>query len=139
MEIKKINVAMKDNSKKLSIASGPVIINNDKVLLVRGKEGTHFKFPGGYIIDNENFKETAIREAKEEINCEIEVSGDPVFYFLNNPADSLDIFLIHYKAKIIFGEPSPSTEIEEVKWFDINNLPENVMENVIPVVLNLRS
>ena len=30
MEIKKINILSKDNNKKLTIASGPVIIENNK-------------------------------------------------------------------------------------------------------------
>ena len=101
------------------------------MLLVRSKESEQFKFLGGSIYDNENLKETVIREAKEEINCEVEVDGNPVFYYLHNDEKNIEILLSH---KIIKGEPKPTSEIEEVKWFDVNALLENIMENVKPVI-----
>lgn len=134
MEIKKVELLQKSSaSKLLSIGSGCIIIDNGKVLLVRGKGGTSFKFPGGHITDEENFKQSAQRECSEEIGCEVRAMGDPIFY-LFKLNEELDIILIHYLGEIIKGEPTPTTEIEEVKWFDINSLPENIFDNVIPVL-----
>lgn len=137
MEIKKVPLLGNSINKKLSIGSGGVIIQEKKVLLVRGKGGTHFKFPGGHIEDNENFKESAKREAMEEIGCEIKIIGDPIFY-LFKAGEELDIILIHYLAEVISGDPKPSTEIEEVKWFDLDNLPENCFDNVKVVLEEFR-
>lgn len=106
-------------------------------MLVRGKDGTSYKFPGGYIIDNENLKETAIREAMEEISCKVEILSEPIFYYLNNPDEKLDIILIHYLAKIVEGVPKATTEIEEIRWVEVDNLPHNVMENVTVIINEL--
>lgn len=134
MEIKKVQLSYKDGkSKKLSIGSTCVIIEDNKVLLVRGKGGNHYKFPGGHIDDTENFKTSAIREAKEEIGIDVEVSGDPYFFLFEFNEDT-DIILIHYRAKIINGKPQTTDEIEEVEWFDIDELPENTFDNVRPVL-----
>lgn len=137
MEIKKLEMLTNNQSKKISIASGTVIIDSNKVLLVRGKDGTSYKFPGGYIIDNENLKETAIREAMEEISCKVEILSEPIFYYLNNPDEKLDIILIHYLAKIVEGVPKATTEIEEIRWVEVDNLPHNVMENVTVIINEL--
>lgn len=134
MEIKK--VPLLGSEKLISIGSGCVIIKDGKVLLVRGKGGTSFKFPGGHIDDNENFKESAKREVLEEINCEVKILADPIFYLLQ--VDNLDIILIHYLAEIVKGTPEPTTEIEEVKWIDIDNLDVEVFDNVKIVLQRIK-
>ncbi len=134
MEIKKVELLNKEGLEKfLSIGSGCVIINNNKVLLVRGIGGDSFKFPGGHIKDDENLKQSAQRECEEEIGCKVETVGDPTF-FLFKASDDLSIVLVHYMAKIVEGEPKPTTEIDEIQWFDVNKLPLNVFENVKPVL-----
>lgn len=134
MEIKKVELLNKEGLEKfLSIGSGCVIINENRVLLVRGIGGDQFKFPGGHIDDSENFKQSAQRECQEEIGCKVETIGDPAFFLFKADAD-LSIVLVHYKAKITEGDPKPTTEIEEVQWFDISKLPINIFENVKPVI-----
>lgn len=96
----------------------------------------NFKFPGGLIEDSENLKESAKRETNEEIGCKVDIVSDPYFYIFK-PNDNLTILLVHYQANIIEGVPSPNTEIEEVKWFDLRKLPQNVFENVSIVLDSL--
>jgi len=134
MEIKKIELLNKEKvAKTISIGSGCVILRDGKVLLVRGIGGDSFKFPGGHIEDTETFKQSAERECEEEIGCKVEAVGEPVF-FLFKPDETLNIVLIHYMGKIAYGEPKPSTEIEEIGWFDVDKLPSNVFDNVKPVL-----
>ena len=50
------------------IASGPVIVEDGKLLLIRDNKDDFYKFPGGRVEDGENFEETCLRETGEEIN-----------------------------------------------------------------------
>ncbi len=133
MEIKKRDIFYKSGKKKfLSIGAGCVIFKDNKVLLVRGKNGTKFKFPGGHINDDETIKDAAIRETVEEIGVKAEIISEP-FFFLFELDNETDIILINYLAKIISGTPKTNNEIEEIEWLDIKNLPET-FDNVKPTI-----
>lgn len=129
MEIKKAPLLGFDINKTITISSGFVIIEDNKVLLARGKDHDYFKFPGGTVNDNESFLDAAIREAKEEINCDVKDLGkEPIFYMLI--IENNQYLLIHFTGQIVSGTPTPSSEIEELKWFDLDNIPENTFDNV---------
>lgn len=53
---------------------GCIVINNNKVLLVKHRKG-HWDFPKGHIEGNETEEETAIREVKEETNIDVEIQS----------------------------------------------------------------
>ncbi len=53
--------------------SGCVIIENDKLLLIWKNKHNHYEFPGGKVDAGETFEQTALREAKEEIDCEVKI------------------------------------------------------------------
>lgn len=103
------------------------------MLRIDGRDKYKYKFPGGHILDTENFKESAQRETLEEISCKVNIKGEPIFY-LHKLDDSLHLILVHYLADIVEGKPLPTTEIKEVGWFDLNNLPDNVFDNVIIIL-----
>ena len=58
---------------KLEKSCGSIVIDNDKVLLVKHNAG-HWDFPKGHVEANETEVDTAIREVKEETNILIEVN-----------------------------------------------------------------
>ncbi|MBU4360619.1 NUDIX hydrolase [Patescibacteria group bacterium] len=129
------------------IASGPVIVQEKggvkKILLV--KEGTKpidelkWKFCGGRLKRGETLRETAIREAKEEIGIEVKLIADlPVIELWNEVPESSSekpelMILVHYLAEIT-DEPKAGEEVKAMKWFDINNLPDNCAPNVKPII-----
>lgn len=51
---------------------GIVVFNNDEVLLVFHNLG-HYGFPKGHVEKGETEEETAIREVKEETNCDAKI------------------------------------------------------------------
>jgi 8-oxo-dGTP diphosphatase len=55
------------------ILSGSIIIKDNKLLLIYKKKHKHYEFPGGKVEENETIEQTAIRETKEEIGCDIEI------------------------------------------------------------------
>lgn len=122
---------------KIIIASGPVIVEDHKVLLNQHGDTEFWKFCGGKV---ENFETTLIesaeREVKEEMGIEIEViNNDPFITHTTKetPDGYVDVILVHYLAKRI-GEIKPGPDIRKWDWLDITNLPENLAPNINPVL-----
>ena len=122
---------------KIMIASGPVIVENNKVLLNQHGDTTFLKFCGGRVEDFDlDLIQTAKREAKEEMGIEIEILDDKPFLFhttKESTEEKSDVVLAHYLAKRI-SEINPNAEIQKWDWLDINNLPENLAPNIIPTL-----
>ena len=53
--------------------AGCIIIEENKVLLIKKKSNGWFELPGGTIEPGESPEQTAIRELKEEICCDVEI------------------------------------------------------------------
>ena len=126
---------------KIILASGPVIVENGKVLLNKHGDTEFWKFCGGKVEDfSQSLIETAKREAKEEIGVEIEIL-DPVpfiIYTTKKTKDgTIDVILVHYLAKRI-GEIKSGEDIREWEWLDINNLPKDVGPNIVPALKHFR-
>jgi 8-oxo-dGTP diphosphatase len=121
---------------KIIIASGPVIVEENKVLLNQHGDTNFWKFCGGKTKENESLEETAIRRVKEEMGIEIKIINDVPFFTYTKKETTdgkVDVILVHFLAKRI-GEIKPSEEIREWDWFDINNLPENLAPNILPTL-----
>lgn len=127
------SISSNNKSKKITIASGPVIIEDNKVLLDKHGNDTFWKFPGGKISDSESLQNTAIREAKEELGIEITLLDEPIIFSFESEDEY--IILFHYPATITSGKPSPSRDVREWSWHDIANLPTDIAPN-IKTVLN---
>jgi len=119
------------------IASGPVIIENNKVLLDQHGDTNFWKFCGGRVENFENdLIKTAQLKAKEEMGFEIEILDDNPFLMhtiKETPEGKIDVILVHYLAKRI-GEIKPELEIKKWDWLNINNLPEDLAPNIIPTL-----
>lgn len=121
------------------IASGPIIIENGKVLLNKEKKEdsriTPWLFPGGEVESFDITLEDACkREVMEEMGIEVEIIRPlkPMLVFRPDHPEKL-VILIHYLAKRI-GEIKPGKNILEWDWFDINNLPNDCAPNVFEVI-----
>lgn len=123
---------------KIIIASGPVIVENNKVLLNKHGDDNFWKFCGGKVEENEsNLKDAAKREVKEEMGLEIEVlDNNPYFFYTEKEVNRVQtsIVLAHFLAKRI-GEITPGEDIKEWQWIDINNLnKEDLAPNIKPAL-----
>ena len=123
---------------KIIIASGPVIVEDNKVLLNQHGDTTFWKFCGGRVEDYEiNLIETARREVREEMGLDIEIINQAPFLLHTTkemPNETIDVILVHYLARRI-GEILPGEDIREWKWMPIDNLEkENLAPNIIPTL-----
>ena len=53
--------------------SGCVIIKDETLLVLWRKKHNHYEIPGGKVESGETLEQTAIRETKEEIGCDVKV------------------------------------------------------------------
>jgi len=123
---------------KIIIASGPVIVENNKVMLNKSGKDNFWKFCGGQIEEKEfNLKDTARREVKEEMGIKIEIlNNNPYFFYTEKEIDGnqVSIILVHFLAKRI-GEIIPGEDIREWRWININDLDkEDLAPNIIPAL-----
>ena len=118
---------------KIIIASGPVIVENGKVLLNKHGDDNFWKFCGGRVEDFESdLFENASREVKEEMEIGIKALN-PTPFIMHVKKEDKDIILVHFLAKRI-DEIKPGEDIREWDWFDINNLPNDIGPNIRPVL-----
>lgn len=94
-----------------------LIIRDNKLLLVKGKDWSELWTPGGKIDEGESEEKTLGRELKEEINLNLQSMTFFKKYFMKNPYDKDSMtetkcFLVEAE-----GLPKPDKEIESVIWY----------------------
>lgn len=98
---------------------GLIILRDNKFLICRKKDTELFILPGGKPEGNENAEQCIQREILEELNCKVDVKslkylGD--FEDIAANEKNLIVQIRLYQGRII-GNPEPSSEIAELKWF----------------------
>jgi ADP-ribose pyrophosphatase YjhB (NUDIX family) len=129
---------------KIIIAAGPVIIENNKILLNQHGSDNLWKFPGGkletfdFVDWNEALEETAKREVKEEMGIDIEIIKPLKPMITPRPGRQNEfVILIHYLAARK-GDIKPGVDIDAWDWFSFDNLPKNCAPNIRPVLNSLK-
>lgn len=113
--------------KTIVVASGPVIIEKGKLLASLDNKDDFYKIPGGRVKDSDStLEQTCIREAKEEINADIEILN-PLHPMLlqKNPktGKKQTIVLIHYLARIKNKKDiAAQYPIKEAAWLEIADI-----------------
>lgn len=127
---------------KIIIASGPVIMENGKVLLNKHGDDGYWKFCGGKVEDyTTTLAENARRKVKEEMGIDIKITDERPFIMhvtKKSPEGDIDVILVHFLAKRM-GDVTPGDEITAWKWFDVINLPDDAAPNIKPVLEHFKS
>ena len=139
MEFSTSLITTNTNLAGVTLASGAVICRGNEVLLSKDTKDDFWKFPGGRVDDNESFRQTAIREAKEESGLDIVIddSVKPIVHAIHKETEGVVKYyiLIHYSCTKFIGELQPQDDsILEVKFFNLNELPDDLAPNVLPVI-----
>jgi len=130
----------------LSPVTTLVIYKQGKVLLQKRSDNGTWAIHGGGIEPGEKYIDALKREIKEELNIvpinpilmgiysgkelfNIYPSGDQV-YVLNH------VFICEdYEGKIDFQDG----EVNEIKWFDLDELPDNIFEVNKPILKDVKN
>lgn len=106
------------------IVSGPVIIEDGKILLIKD-EDDFYKVPGGEVEVGENLEEACKREVKEEINGDIIILKKLSTLILDKHqkmGEPLIIELYHFLSKLKNRDIKPQGEVKEIKWIPIKDI-----------------
>jgi len=116
---------------------------NDKnqILLIKrkntGYEDGKFSVPAGHLKEDESLEGAIIREAEEEIGIDINNNVEFIKMLHRIPEKRLDFFYKtkRWKGKLYNKEPN---KCEFVKWFDLYDLPNNIIDYVKEIILENR-
>ncbi len=138
-----------ENTKKMGIGFGVMILRNNKVLLgqrhvdpekassLMNGEGT-WTMPGGKLDFGESFEQGAQREVKEETGIDIKLEDLKVIALNNDIVPTAHFVTVGLLCERFEGEAQvmEPDEITRWEWFDLDNLPtplfkpsEKVVEN----------
>ncbi len=122
---------------KFIVASGPVIIEDNKLLVVKDNKDPFYKLPGGTVKERESLEDGCMRRAREEINADVEIIRPLMPHILyENPKtkEKMTIILINYLAKLKNKEEiTPLPPSQDIKWVGIEEIKQgkgNVSPNV---------
>lgn len=112
---------------KKIISSGPVIVEDGKLLVIKDSKDDFYKIPGGQVEkQDEDLEEICKREFKEETNGQIEILEKLSTMYLNkrpNYEEKIKIELHHYRSKLLNkNELSPLDIVQEIKWLGVEEI-----------------
>ncbi len=102
----------------------------EEVLLSLRKNTGHqdgkYELPGGHVDEGEDLMQGMVREAKEELNIDIDKKDLKIAHILHNyRGDRVNFILTteKYNGELKIGEPE---KCEKLEWFEMDDLPENI-------------
>ncbi|HAG52163.1 MAG TPA: NUDIX hydrolase [Alphaproteobacteria bacterium] len=121
----------------LKAAAHAFIIKDNQILLsVRIKTGYCdglFGVPAGHVDDKEVSTQALIRELQEEVNLSVYKKSLKHVVSMHRTVDEVPYFCTFFELKDLDLSTLNNNEPEkcrELKWFDLNNLPENMVPYV---------
>ena len=122
-----------------------VVVVNDaaEILLIRRTDNGNWALPGGAIDLGESVAQAAVRETLEESGIECAITGivgiysDPrhVILYTSN-GEAWQEFSILLTAKLVGGQPTPSSESSEVRWVPTPEVLSYAMDPSMRIRIN---
>ena len=96
-----------------------------------------YDLPGGHLEPVEDLYDAMIREAKEEIGITIKRENMQIVHIYHH--FSKDVLKIVFKVANYSGEIKnlEPEKCKEIRWIDINNLPENTIKGIKNEIINI--
>lgn len=105
-----------------------------KILLSKrkntGYKDGEYELPGGHLEENEDLYEAMIREAKEELGISLNRQDLKIVHIMYHYTGKRMNFILEIEKSNLEPRIMEVDKCEELKWGEINNLPENTMEKV---------
>ncbi|MED4781456.1 NUDIX hydrolase [Brevibacillus choshinensis] len=120
------------------------VMKGSEILLLRrfntGYEDGNYSVPAGHVESGEEVVTAAIREAHEECGILIDRNDLQVVGAMhrNSSEERIDFFLstTRWSGEIVNAEPD---KCDELKWVDMDHLPDNLIPYVRKAMENARS
>ena len=144
---------IEDNKKRLICERGHVVYENSKpavgaiitdggsrVLLTRRANAPyigHWDIPGGFLEAGEHPEDGIKREIKEELGISIRIEGFLDHFISRYGENGSYVLNIFYVATADVTGAIAQDDVSEFKWFDLENLPDNLAFPVNKVALKL--
>ena len=121
-----------------------VVVNNeDSILMIQRSDNGNWAVPGGTIDLGESLAQAAVRETLEESGIECEITGivgiysDPrhVILYKSN-GEVRQEFSIVLTARALSGQPTPSSESNQVRWVAVSEIPRYTMDRSMRIRIN---
>ncbi len=118
------------------------LIKGDEILLQRrcntGFMDGYYGVPAGHLEGNETAREGCVREIKEEIGIDLKVDDISVVHVMQRKGsvdERIDFFMTTkaYSGEISNKEPE---KCDDLSWFKLDQLPENIVDYVKVSLLN---
>ena len=108
-----------------------MLIKNGKILMLRrfntGYEDGNYSFPAGHVEEGESFKETAVREAKEEIGIDVKLEDISLAHVMHRvPLGRISVFMKAEKWEGVIRNIEPE-KCDDLSWFNLDVLPKNTI------------
>ncbi len=125
-------------------ASYLFLLRDNEILLLRrfntGYEDGNYSVPAGHVDKDESVSDTLVREAKEEINIDIDKKNIDLMHVMHRLAtetndERLDFFFAckNWDGEIQNMEPH---KCDDLSWHDINQLPDNIIPYIRDAILS---
>ena len=113
--------------------AGALIIREGKILCQRRTDNGKWGLIGGLVEMNETYAEAAVREAREETGLEIRLDAFLGIFHNHNMVwsngDAAHVLTAMFTASILSGEPRIDEESYELRFFDVQEMPELFAED----------
>jgi ADP-ribose pyrophosphatase YjhB (NUDIX family) len=121
-----------------------ILLKGNKILLARryntGFHDGEYSFPAGHLDGNETMVQTMIREAKEEIGVSLSPSDLQLVHVMHRKEPNEERVNLFFTAKNWESEPKimEPHKCDDLNWFDLDNLPDNIIPYIKQVIACLR-
>ena len=133
----------------LQDGAAAIILNKEgKILLQNSTIVNRWMLPGGCQELGETFEETIIREVKEETNLDVNINELNLINIVSGPirkhkypnGDIVFNNTVLYEIKNYTGVLKATDESKELKFFDLNEIPENLLDmDLIEIYKNYKA
>ena len=124
----KVFLTLKGLWHRMTVGARVMVVDGDKVLLIRHTYVPGWQFPGGGVGPGETFEEAGARETLEETGYRV-IGPMELFGLYHNSSPVTDRDHVAFYVANAFKhefERKPDHEIAEVGWFDRHALPDKV-------------